>query len=511
MSKDRIYCLSVALLGCAIAMLLLFTLHGQNGAGVQDVNQYFHQTFISSIYSGNTQKIRSDTTLNVSTSITATGHAQPAVKHNSRSVIASSRDAFSVRGWDSGSFCDELLHNTFSQLVPVCEATHHNEKSAIICKKNPRVTHMIQCSLTNVLIRPKKLFKGVASDSGDIVNSEGIELLVSDSIGCKSPNMNGVYSTTQSDDHVRKMVKESVRRPARSKSTDCQRWINETTFLYLGMNVHVYFEFIALYNAYKSILDEGNIGSYNVLRVAQHNFDFVFADFEKLLFPGIEFVQNMTEKSVCFKRLILPPRCYSSLVFECKMDARIRKQCFHCDGKGRPGTTFRSFRTQVLKACSLDDSMSPITGYQSPKKIAVILRKSYQRYAGDTRTKYDRVLSNNDELLTQLKARFVKANIVSFHGEDLSVCEQIRMVHDADIFIGVHGAGLVHAWWLQDNALLVEIVPSDEIGNPTFKMLTTLVGINYKGYRISQGSSRKIRLDVKSFIKALNATIHNGL
>ena len=436
---------------------------------------------------------------------------QSATNKSSKAVSTTGREATVLRGWDSGSFCDELLHNTFSQLVPVCEATHHSEQSPIMCKKNPRVIHMIQCSLTNVLIRPKKLFKGVASDLGDIVNSEGIELLVSDSIGCKSPNMNGVYSTTESGDHVRKMVEESVRHPARAKSTDCQRWINETTFVYLGMNVHIYFEFIALYNAYKSILDEGNIGSYKVLRVAQHSFDFVFADFEKLLFPGIEFVQNMTEESVCFKRLVLPPRCYSSLVFVCKMNVKIHNQCFHCDGKGRTGTAFRSFRTQVLKACSFNDTKSPITGYQNPKKIAVILRKSYQRYAGDKRTRYDRVLSNNDELLTELQARFIKANIVSFHGEDLPVCEQIRMVHDADIFIGVHGAGLVHAWWLQDNALLFEIVPSGESNNPTFKMLTTLVGINYKGYRIGQGSHGKIKLDVKNFISALNVAIRNGV
>ena len=91
------------------------------------------------------------------------------------------------------------------------------------------------------------------------------------------------------------------------------------------------------------------------------------------------------------------------------------------------------------------------------------------------------------------------------------MCEQMCMVHDADIFIGVHGAGLVHAWWLQDNTLLVEIVPSDEVGNPTFKMLTTLAGVNYKGYCISQRSHGRISLDVKKFINALDATIKNGI
>ena len=539
MKKELIYCLSITLVGFGIAVLLVFTLYAKN-LGVQDF-VYLQQTSIEGELKRDPDSSpsieRSDVTIGKYSTSETTDPPEGGGRTKSQSVITSSRVArittpsagtvsatlapetdsatgrvaAALRGWDSGSFCDKVLGNTFSQLVPVCKTTaHHNQQSAIMCKKNPKAVHMIKCSLTNVLIRPKKLFKGITS--GDhIVNSEGIELLVSDSVGCESTNMDGVRGITQKDDHVRNMVEESVRRPPKSKSSDCQRWINEPTFLYLGMNVHVYFEFLALYNAYKSILDEGNIGSYKVLRVAQHNFNFAFADFEKLLFPGIEFVQNMTEESVCFRRLILPPRCYSSLLFVCKMKSSIINQCYHCNGKGRPGTSFRSFRTHVLKACSLHDSTSPISGYRNPKKIAVILRKPYKRYAGDQRTRFERVLSNNDELLTKLKTKFAKANVTSFHGEDLSVCEQMRMVHDADIFIGVHGAGLVHAWWLQDNALLVEIVPSDEVSNPTFKMLTTVAGINYQGYRIRQGSRGRISLDVKKFISTLDTTIKNGI
>ena len=555
MNKGLIYCLSITSFGFVIAVLLVFTLYAKI-AGIQNLD-YLQQRFLTSTsistylkgeLKGDTDSLpsteRNDVTTRKDITLKVTSNpAEAGAVKNSHSIITSSQETriptppgtvtatvssetvtttrsskadsatgreTVLRGWDSGSFCDELLQNTFSQLVPICETTHHSQQSAIMCKKNPKVVHIIKCSLTNVLIRPKKLFKGITS--GDhIVNSEGIELLVTDSVGCESPNVDRVHGITQKDDHVRNMVEESVRRPTRLKSSDCQRWINETTFLYLGMNVHVYFEFLALYNAYKSILDEGNIGSYKVVRIAQHDFNFAFTDFEKLLFPGIEFVQNMTEESVCFKRLILPPRCYSSLLFVCKMKASILNQCYHCNGKGRPGIAFRSFRTHALKACSLNDSMSPITGYRNPKKIAVILRKPYKRYVGDQRTTFDRVLSNNDELLRELKARFAKANVISFHGEDLSVCEQMQMVHDADIFIGVHGAGLVHAWWLQDNALLVEIIPSDEIGNPTFKMLTTLIGINYNGYRIRQGSHRRISLDVKKFINALDTKIKNGI
>ena len=399
-------------------------------------------------------------------------------------------------GWDNGSFCDDFLHNTFSHHVPVC-ATDNNEQSAIICKRTLRSTSMIECSMRNVLIRPKKLF------------NEGIELLENDLVSCKSPNMDGVYRTTESNDHIRHIVEESLRRPPSFKPSDCQRWISEPTFLFLGVNVHVYFEFITWYNVYKSILDQGNIGSYKVLRVASGNFQYLFGDYEKLLFPGIEFVENMTEESVCFEKLILPPRGFSSVIFRCKVEHQIRFECFKCNGKGRPGTAIRSFRTQALKACSLDDSIS-IAGYQNPKRVVIILRKQYKRHPGNKPEKFDRVLSNSDQLIAEIKSRF-KVDVVSFHGEDLSLCEQIRIVHDADIFIGVHGAGLVHAWWLQDNALLFEIEPSDQSGNPTFRMLATLAGINYNRLRISQPSIRQISVDVKRLVDILGAIIQHGI
>ena len=422
-------------------------------------------------------------------------------------IVATTRtESVHARGWDSGSFCDDLLHNTFSHLVPVC-TTDNNNQSAIICKRTLRSTRMIECSMRNVLIRPKKLFDAIAS--GHFANSEGIELLENDLVNCKSPNMDGVHRTTESNDHTRQMVEESLRHPPNSKPSDCQRWIREPTFLFLGVNVHVYFEFITWYNVYKSIFDQGNIGSYKVLRVASENFQYLFGDYEKLFFPGIEFVQDIKEESVCFEKLILPPRGFSSMIFRCKMEYNIRSQCFRCNGKGRPGTAIRSFRTQALKACSLNDSI-PIAGYRNPKRIVIILRKQYKRHPNDKPEDFKRVLSNSDQLIAEIKSRF-KVDVISLHGEDLSVCEQIRIVHDADIFIGVHGAGLVHAWWLQDNALLFEIEPSDQARNPTFRMLTTLAGINYKGFRISHPSMAHFSVDVKKLVNRLDATIQNGI
>ena len=370
---------------------------------------------------------------------------------------------------------------------------------------------MFECSMRNVLIWPKKLFNGKAAEH--ILNSGGIEmLLTNDSVSCKSPNTSEVLRTSISSDPTRMMVVEAVQRPPKFKPSHCQRWVDEPTFLYQGHNFHIYFEFLAWYNVYKSILDQGNIGTYKVIRFAQlQQYGYIFGDYERLLFPGIEFVENIKEESICFKKLILPPRGPLSTLFRCKQDSSILNPCFHCDGKGRPGTAFRSFRTHQLKLCSLSDSH--ISGYQNPKKIVFILRKIYSRYPGNRAKKLSRILSNSNEVIAEIKARFKTANVTSFHPEDLSICDQIRNVYDADIYIGVHGAGLVHSWWLQENAMLFEIVTSDKKGNPAYRMLATLVGMNYKGFQINQKGKAKSAntVDVKNVVNTLEAAIKNGV
>ena len=90
------------------------------------------------------------------------------------------------------------------------------------------------------------------------------------------------------------------------------------------------------------------------------------------------------------------------------------------------------------------------------------------------------MVSNADQMLAELSATF-NAQVTYFYGEDHSVCEQIRLVHDADILIGMHGAGLIHAWWLQKNALLFEIITEEKAYNPAYKMMSTLAGGELQG------------------------------
>ena len=87
------------------------------------------------------------------------------------------------------------------------------------------------------------------------------------------------------------------------------------------------------------------------------------------------------------------------------------------------------------------------------------------------------------------------------------MCEQVKLVHDADILIGMHGAGLVHVWWLHKNALLFEIVPKEKVDNQTFKMISILAGVNYKGYYFKQMGNHYVTLYLNDLINKMTDVI----
>ena len=384
--------------------------------------------------------------------------------------------------WDRGSFCDEFMHRTFQQPVPVC--AENGVRSSVNCLGAKFSKKMVLCSMENVLMRPKQLYDAMTTQQ--ILGSNAITILNARNFApnptmCVSPSMGSLRSTTEVRDHVKLMVEDAVLKSNNNLTTeDCRTWVNEPTFLFRGIDVHVYFEFLSWFNLYKTILDEGSPVSMQIIRMPVDEYKCLFAEFEQHLFPNVTVLHDMSDKPVCYRRLILVPSCYASLLFKCKGESNLRQSCLRCNGSGRPQTAFQMFRSHVLKTCSISDAY-PTTTYRSPDNIVVILRKPYKRMPDDDPSRFERVLSNGDEMVSAIRANF-KANVTIVYPEDLSMCHQIKTAHDADILIGVHGAGLVHSWWLRDNALLLELVPEEMSTNPSFKMLCMLAGRRYVEY-----------------------------
>lgn len=392
--------------------------------------------------------------------------------------------------WKKGSFCDDFIERQFYEPVAVCGPTLLPEHS-IGCRHTPKSKYMIQCTVENVaMLGPR-----IPGESARYLPLIGEKQ-------CPSPSMSGVQKTTEGNDPARKLLEKLLPEKPVSSSV-CREWINKTAFIYAGgQSVHIYFRFIAYFNLHKAIQNEGVApGQYVIIRQPHRGLKYLFPEWEKKLFPElITADDDLPNTTVCFRKMILVAHSFASVLFRCKMEGNVRGPCFNCKGRGLYGTSLYSFRDRVISSCGLVDSEKHVG-----KRMTIISRRPYQRWRTDKPEKFERVLTNEDQLVSTLRKTFPGTNITVAHMEGLDICTQVRLAHEADVLMGVHGAGLVHLWWLKEDALMLELNPTYELGNPTFKMLSTLTGRNYRSINASTSAKRSVSVKVDDVVRELKA------
>lgn len=403
--------------------------------------------------------------------------------------------------WDKSTFCHKFLIDTFPNSVQVCSKGGANGASdSIACYGNEHdPAHMATCTLRNLAVQPRLLYTSV---EGKFDKEGTIFLLKDQETTCENPTVEFFLKKVERDDFQLKLLNKILTSETKPASTACDVWINKTAVFFTNQKYHIYFRLIEYYTLHKALWDlRVNEGDYLVVRIST-NEGMRYPEFDNVLFPGAINLKDLPQDAtVCFKKVVTIPRCFSSIPFRTKMNGRIRNKCFECHGQGLTGTPFYSFRERAVKACNLSDDQPRHPG----GTIVVISRKPYERYPSDKSQRFERVLTNEDKLVSELRKAFPSAQVNVIHLEDLPICEQIRYAHSADVMLGVHGAGLVHFWWLRDNALAYEMEPGFEVGNPTFRMLTTLTGRRYKSVRIS-GNHKQVTVDVAKVVREIQAS-----
>uniref|UniRef100_A0A4W6FEF5 EGF domain-specific O-linked N-acetylglucosamine transferase n=1 Tax=Lates calcarifer TaxID=8187 RepID=A0A4W6FEF5_LATCA len=92
-------------------------------------------------------------------------------------------------------------------------------------------------------------------------------------------------------------------------------------------------------------------------------------------------------------------------------------------------------------------------------------------------TEYRRIL-NQVELVNALKTvPLLEVSVVDYKYKDVPFLEQLRITHNSDIFIGMHGAGLTHLLFLPDWAVIFELYNCQD--ESCYRDLARLRGIRY--------------------------------
>lgn len=411
---------------------------------------------------------------------------------------------FELSDWSEESFCGQYVsRKVFTNNVSLC-------KERVRCSSTiGKETKSTICYLKNLAVNasasiPHHCFALSNNDA----SCDGVFWLAPAKTGIRTACDSKLFkSITIYDEYVKKITKQAL---ITTSTQMCQKWIDGNTFFFMGSEVHVYFKFLAWYNLANSV--PSNEAEYNIIRLPETQNSYLFAEFEKKLFPSanvhsIDDLRSSNNKVMCFRQVTIVPSAYYSAPFRCKMSKRLRDQCFKCNGQGLVGTSLQSFRRRVLNACSIADNN--IKKISKKRTFVLLLRKPYHRFINDNSKRFQRELINSVELQAALVREFPNDTILNVSLEKIPICDQINIANKADILLGVHGAGLVHLWWMKSTSLVFEIVPHTQTGNPSFKMLSTLLGRRYYGFTsgVREGKFNSVIVNVHQLISELKTAM----
>lgn len=387
----------------------------------------------------------------------------------------------------SQEICSNYFGKQYTEKLSVCSKPYTGE--SIVCEKNPVSKMMAKCTVHGFVLEKFPMTKSQPKLRTDPIKVRQLE---SGKHKCHSPSLLQLYSSTEETDHVRQLVKKIIQKKPLQEN-ECKVRLKETVYFF-GGDHHIYFRFLGWYNLFKTIYYDHS-KMYRIIRFTE---DSHFADVERRIFPSLIPLSDLKNFPVCIEKAVLVPRSFASTPFRCKME--LLGFCSDCLSLGFDEPTFWKFKEAMLKACSID-----INKVLKTKNMLIVLRKPYKRYSGDVGNNFERVMTNEAELLRSLHSNFPMFNILPVYMEDLTLCEQINVSASADIFMGVHGAGMSHLWWTPKHAAILELMPDYKSGKPSFEILSRLMKAKYIKLRVA--GEQEITVDVDEVIDTLKTSV----
>ncbi|XP_028854811.1 EGF domain-specific O-linked N-acetylglucosamine transferase [Denticeps clupeoides] len=169
---------------------------------------------------------------------------------------------------------------------------------------------------------------------------------------------------------------------------------------------------------------------------------------------SITHLKSFDSKRVCFRHAAfsLLPRMRYGLFY----NTPLISDC-HTEGM------FRAFSHHVLHRLNITQE----DGKEGRIRVTLLARS----------TEYRRIL-NQQELVAALEtAPWLEVRVVDYKYKELPFLEQIRITHNSDIFIGMHGAGLTHLLFLPDWAAVFELYNCQD--ESCYRDLARLRGLHY--------------------------------
>ncbi len=150
------------------------------------------------------------------------------------------------------------------------------------------------------------------------------------------------------------------------------------------------------------------------------------------------------------------------------------------------------FRQDILREF---DVHSEINEKINCRNISIffLLRHNYIAHARNPTGQIQRQLINENQILEELKIKFQNFSSIHLdfnHFEQLSIQQQLTIITQTDLFIGMHGAGLTHVLFMKSNRILIELTTILWQSRKHFEYMASMNQINYHRCFIENGHPR---------------------
>ncbi|XP_065190063.1 EGF domain-specific O-linked N-acetylglucosamine transferase-like [Sycon ciliatum] len=339
-----------------------------------------------------------------------------------------------------------------------------------ICSQRSASDSLFKCSTDNAMCIAKNMYMDLRqldhhqhgnAHRKDVLSKPGM-------LGGRCRMHNGRMATRRPSDVLQAWTDElegfgNLKFRPHATAKQCDVWLDKpTVVMKFDSGVNLYHHFCDFFNLFATQHVNGSFTrDLNVVmwHTGRTPFFDLFKDVWRAFTLAGDFkpLGDYDGKRVCFRDVVftLGPRMPLGLFYSTPIPEK-------CSGSG----LFKAFHRHMVHRFNLTSDRGNVTEPAYRLRVKFMARK----------TKWRRVL-NQDELIAALRStgRY-DVEVVEFTRE-VPLISQFQTVHNADILVGMHGAGLTHSLFLPDWGALFELYNCEDVR--CYRDLAALRGAHY--------------------------------
>ncbi|GBG28069.1 EGF domain-specific O-linked N-acetylglucosamine transferase [Hondaea fermentalgiana] len=362
--------------------------------------------------------------------------------------------------------CNRVFGNGFVPLFNACN-------SRLVCWQNPLAVAATVCRLRDLHVDNRRITVTPGNEPIETVRwrNESAEMCVYEA---------GAFSLEQCDSDPLSLASEDKfpfhfldvmmhLNTTTPETSACRETVTTPTLLVTRYEYANFYHTITdWYNVYQTI-HMNELEEVNIVFLDGHSASAFGDEWPKLFRTTPRYVSSLAPET-CFKEAYLVAPGYGSSLSHPTMQRWI--EC-------PPSPYLKEFIQHIMASIGLQHMLNDkqVIPPRKRPRVLFLLRKIYLAHPRIKRL--SRTLANGKEVVETLQRDLPDVDVVPISLETMSFAQQVAVVREADVLLGVHGAGLSHLLFMRPGAMVIELIPDEYEPFHHYDSFATFMGIRH--------------------------------